>query len=200
MDLRANLGKLTEREREIVYLLVNSNDEGYGLAISLGITEATLRQHTTRIYAKLEVSSRIELITQLRCHFCNQQKYRKTALVIDDDENWLLIVQNYLEVFNLEVKSTNRGKTALKIMKEDPPDLVILDLMMPDLDGYQVLEQMRIDPCLLKIPVIIITAKDLTEKDFELGLPLLAKGELFEQELENTVLKKIKDPVETPQD
>lgn len=193
MDLLSQLEKLTEREREIVYLLVNTDDIGYGLAVSLGITEATLRQHTTRIYAKLAVSSRLELITELRCHFCNQQKCRKTALVIDDDENWLLIVQSYLEVFNLEVKSANRGRTALKIMQESPPDIVILDLMMPDVDGYQVLEQMQSDPRLQKIPVIIITAKDLTAKDMELGLPLLSKGERFEQELENTVLKKIKD-------
>jgi CheY-like chemotaxis protein/DNA-binding CsgD family transcriptional regulator len=200
MDLLDQFGKLTSREREIVYLLINTDDEGYSLALSLGITEQTLRQHTTHIYAKLQVASRLELITQLRCHFCNNQKCRKIALIIDDDENWLLIVQNYLEVFNLEIKTANRGKTALKIIKDNPPDLVILDLMMPDVDGYQVLEHMRIDPQLQNIPVIIITAKDIEEKDIELGLPLLLKGEQFEQELVDSVLKKIKDVIkDSPQ-
>jgi CheY-like chemotaxis protein/DNA-binding CsgD family transcriptional regulator len=193
MDLQTKLEKLTEREKEIVYLLVNTDDIGCGLALSLGIKETTLRQHATKIYTKLGISGRLELINKLRCHFCEHQNQRNTTLVVDDDENWLLIVQSYLEVFNLDVITANSGRSAIEMMRKKPPDLVVLDLMMPDVDGYQVLKEMRSNPYLRNIPVIIITAKDITLEDKQLGLPLLPKGDHFEEAFENMILQTIRN-------
>ena len=112
---------------------------------------------------------------------------------MDDDENWLLIVQSYLEVFNLDVITANSGRSAIEMMRKEPPDLVVLDLMMPDVDGYQVLKEMRSNPYLQNISVIIITAKDITLEDKQLGLPLLPKGDHFEEAFENMILQTIRN-------
>src|SRR5690606_34209811 len=57
------------------------------------------------------------------------------------------------------------GRVALDCVERDPPDLILLDLMMPEMDGFQFLAELRRDPGRRELPVIVLTAADLTEED-----------------------------------
>lgn len=83
---------------------------------------------------------------------------KNTILIVDDDETNLDLLSVILASEEYKLLTVDNGKNALDIVKSDQVDLVLLDLMMPDVDGYQVLRVMRDNPRLKKIPVIVITA------------------------------------------
>jgi signal transduction histidine kinase/DNA-binding response OmpR family regulator len=92
-----------------------------------------------------------------------------TVLVIDDDPNAIEIVTRQLEhVGSYKVISAHGGQAGLDRVAESRPDLIILDLMMPEIDGFTVIERLDQNPTTSTIPVIVLTAKDLTihERDF----------------------------------
>lgn len=79
-------------------------------------------------------------------------------MVVDDEKNILMLYQSELEEEGYEVVAANSGKEALELFDKEKPDLVTLDIMMPDIDGIQVLRQLKQkDP---NIPVIMLTAYD----------------------------------------
>ena len=79
-----------------------------------------------------------------------------TILVIDDDKNILAILQMYLKKEGFDVATGERGDTALKIFEQTQPALVLLDVMLPGLDGWSVLGQLR---QISNVPVIMLTGK-----------------------------------------
>ncbi len=83
----------------------------------------------------------------------------KTVLVVDDEAEARRLVSFMLEREDLKVETAGDGKEALRKALEAPPDLVILDVMMPDVDGYQVCRQFRDDPRLAHVPILILTAR-----------------------------------------
>jgi len=89
-------------------------------------------------------------------------------LLVDDDPNIRQLVNLYLEKEGYDVILSDRGDDALKKFRESPPNLVLLDLMLPGIDGLQVCREMR---KLSNIPIIMLTAKDETF-DKVLGLEL----------------------------
>ncbi len=80
-------------------------------------------------------------------------------LVVDDDFETLRLVGIMLERQGFEIIASNNGEQALVQAKNEHPDLIILDIMMPNLDGYQVCKQLRSDPVTANIPVLMFTAK-----------------------------------------
>jgi sigma-B regulation protein RsbU (phosphoserine phosphatase) len=84
-------------------------------------------------------------------------------LVVDDNEVTRDILMRHLERQGHQVAVTENGATALKILSEETFDLVLLDILMPGLSGYQVLEKMKADTQLRDIPVIMISALDETD-------------------------------------
>ena len=96
---------------------------------------------------------------------------KPTILVVDDTPDNLALMSSLLKD-SYRVKLANHGEKALKIAaSESPPDLILLDIMMPDLDGYQVCERLKADPGTRDIPVIFLTAKTEVE-DEQHGLAL----------------------------
>lgn len=97
----------------------------------------------------------------------------KKLLYVDDDADIREIVQMSLSLDGkLDVHTCDGGERALQIMREQRPDLVVLDVMMPGMDGPALLKRMRLDPALARIPVIFMTAKvskEETEKFRELS-------------------------------
>ncbi len=81
-------------------------------------------------------------------------------LVVDDDMLNRTLLAASLEDQGYSVETAEDGQVALALLREGPFDVVLLDLLMPEMDGYQVLEQMKADPYLRHIPVIIISALD----------------------------------------
>lgn len=96
---------------------------------------------------------------------------RPTILVVDDTPENLMLMQALLRD-HYKVKGANNGERALKIaMGDAPPDLILLDIMMPGMDGYEVCRQIKADPRAQHIPVIFLTAKAQAE-DEAYGLSL----------------------------
>jgi DNA-binding response OmpR family regulator len=84
-----------------------------------------------------------------------------TVLLVEDDLDVRDPLQDYLEAKGFDVVPAGTGKQALDFLLTEgatPPDIVILDLMMPLVNGWQVLEQMRGHPQLARIPVVVLTA------------------------------------------
>src|SRR5512133_3982652 len=94
---------------------------------------------------------------------------KSTILVVDDTPENLTLMSHLLWGL-YKVKVANGGETALKIaMSDAPPDLILLDIMMPDMDGYEVCRRLKCDPRTMNIPIIFLTAKAGLE-DEEKGL------------------------------
>jgi signal transduction histidine kinase/CheY-like chemotaxis protein len=86
-----------------------------------------------------------------------------TIMVIDDDPNAReIITQQLAQTGSYRVRTASNGREGLERIAEERPDLIILDLMMPEVDGFAVLEELDRDPATRAIPVIVVTAKDLT--------------------------------------
>jgi len=83
----------------------------------------------------------------------------KLILCIEDEQEMIDLIRLILNRRGFEVKGANGGKEGLEIIRAEHPDLVLLDLMMPDMDGWEVYQQMKADDSTKDIPVIIVTAK-----------------------------------------
>lgn len=81
---------------------------------------------------------------------------KKKILAIDDEKNVLDLIEHYMTEDGYEVVQTNKGRRALEIIKEENPDLVILDYRMPETDGIEVLKEIRSDKECGRIPVIML--------------------------------------------
>ena len=79
-------------------------------------------------------------------------------LLVEDEENIRDVIKLNLELENFEVVSIGNGKQAIKIINEQHFDLMILDVMLPEVDGFQICEQVRMSN--LEVPIIFLTAKD----------------------------------------
>lgn len=94
-----------------------------------------------------------------------QQLVMQTILIVDDSPENLSILGELLQPL-YQVRATTSGARALHIAATEPrPDLILLDVMMPELDGYQVFEQLRANPLTSNIPVIFVTAMDSIEAE-----------------------------------
>ncbi len=93
-------------------------------------------------------------------------------LIVDDDIDSLKLIGLMLQRHGYEVAAANAGNQAVNKAASDVPDLIILDVMMPDMDGYEVTRRLRANPTTRSIPIIMFTAKTLIDdkvKAFELG-------------------------------
>ncbi len=87
------------------------------------------------------------------------EKKIKRILCIEDEQEMIELIRLILTRRGFEVKGANGGKEGLEAIRTQRPDLVLLDLMMPDLDGWEVYQQMKADEQMRDIPVIVVTAK-----------------------------------------
>ncbi|HEX7541288.1 MAG TPA: response regulator [Anaerolineales bacterium] len=87
------------------------------------------------------------------------EKSTKTILCIEDDQEMIDLIRLILRRRGFEILGANSGKEGLEIIRKDHPDLVLLDLMMPEMDGWEVYQQMKADEATKNIPVIVVTAK-----------------------------------------
>lgn len=87
---------------------------------------------------------------------------QKKLLLIDDDPNLILLVKDYLEFRGYEVIPAGNGREGLDIMRTFTPDLIICDVMMPEMDGYTFVETIRSDVSTNWVPVIFLSARGQT--------------------------------------
>jgi CheY-like chemotaxis protein len=86
-------------------------------------------------------------------------------LVIEDDADQRAIIRTALTLPKWEVIEAGNGQSALEKMRERPPDVVVLDLMMPEMDGFEFMARLHANPDWRDIPVFVVTALDLSEAD-----------------------------------
>jgi putative two-component system response regulator len=98
------------------------------------------------------------------------QPVKPTILVVDDISANLALIASLLHT-TYTVKAVNRGAKALKLVADEQPDLILLDIMMPDMDGYEVCRRLKADPLLSHIPVIFLTSKNDVESE-QIGMDL----------------------------
>jgi DNA-binding response OmpR family regulator len=96
---------------------------------------------------------------------------QKHIVCIDDDSQVLTTLRLVLEHEGFQVTTASGGRQGLEAIRQLKPDLILLDLMMPDMDGWEVYQQVKVDDALRPIPVVIFTAKGGTI-DRSIGLQI----------------------------
>ena len=92
-------------------------------------------------------------------------RQQKHVLVVDDDPNIADMLRQFLPESDFKVDSALDGIAGLKAIKANRPDILLLDIVMPRLDGFGVIEKLRTNPQTRNMPIIVISAKDLTENE-----------------------------------
>lgn len=124
--------------------------------------------------------------------------YEATILVVDDTPENLVVLGDLLQSL-YRVRAANSGRRALRIAASEPrPDLILLDVMMPDMDGYAVLARLRTESRTRDIPVIFVTAMDGME-DEERGLALGAVDYITKPLRPSIVLARVRTQLELKQ-
>ena len=124
----------------------------------------------------------------------------RTVLIIDDQPFFINMQQTILKQQGYQVLSSTSGPEGLKLAKKHKPDLILLDIEMPGMDGFAVCQQLRKDEELRQIPVIILTGTQdlkLNEKAFKAGADITVLKSISGERLINMVriaLEKGKSP------
>jgi PAS domain S-box-containing protein len=120
---------------------------------------------------------------------------RGSVLVVDDEENVRALVRETLSGDGFELREAADGEEALAAVEAEKPDVIVLDLIMPGLDGFAVLEGLQADPASRLIPVVVLTARRLTQKEQELlrqrAVALLEKSAYSAAELRRLVRQAV---------
>ena len=115
----------------------------------------------------------------------------QTILVVDDDANIVRLVRSYLEQAGFRVETAADGKSALQAVRTLRPDLVVLDLMLPWMDGLSVTQAVRMDPSLAATPILMLTAR-VDDVDRIIGLEMGADDYVTKPFNPREVLARVK--------
>lgn len=114
----------------------------------------------------------------------------KKVLIIEDDPSFLRAVSHILEKEGYDVTVASNGMTGLRMAKEDKPDLLILDVMLPGIDGFEICNRLRNEPETVKLPIIMLSAKG-QETDKTTGLKVGANNYLTKPVDRTVLLEKV---------
>ena len=108
------------------------------------------------------------LVGAIRKHLRPRMDGPSTILVVDDELRDLEMMADVLDSAGYSPLAARGGREALEILERTRPDAVLLDLLMPEIDGFEVIRRIKENPTLHDIPIFVLTAKDLTEVDIAL--------------------------------
>ena len=89
------------------------------------------------------------------------------VLIVDDDQDSRTLLEDYLEAVGLDVIAASNGRDAFEVLAKEVPDVILLDLTMPIMDGMTFLDHLRADPYHAGLPVIVLTSRDLTAGELQ---------------------------------
>lgn len=115
---------------------------------------------------------------------------KRRILVVDDEPDFLMAIKAMLEANNFIVLTAVDGQEGLSLARQEKPDLIVLDLMLPKMDGYKVCRFLKFDEKYRKIPVIMLTARG-QEDDKQLGKEMGADCYIVKSEHPEILLEKI---------
>ncbi len=116
----------------------------------------------------------------------------KTILIVDDEPNILLSVEFLMKREGFEVRTAEDGQVAIEMLAENRPDLMILDVMMPRKNGFDVCKQVRADPDFKNLPIILLSAKG-REVEIAKGLSLGADAYITKPFSTHELVSKVKE-------
>jgi GAF domain-containing protein/CheY-like chemotaxis protein len=163
----------------IVCSIVDNQDKGFSLGAADYLTKPVLQDDLIQALARLNGDGSI-----------------RDVLVIDDDEDDLRLVEKILQDGDqYQVRTANGGPQGLNAIYEKAPHAIILDLMMPELDGFSLLETIRSNANFRDIPVIIFTAGDLSEEQkmhlAEMSQQMIYKNAFEEEDLLKSIQRAL---------
>jgi CheY-like chemotaxis protein/two-component sensor histidine kinase len=132
----------------VMLTIVDEKNKGYALGASEYVTKPIDRERLRALLGR----------------FCDQGAGRR-ALIVEDDEDTRRWLHRALEREGWEVSEAANGREGLERLAKAPVNLILLDLMMPEMDGFEFLAERRKSKALDRIPVIVVTAADLSEDD-----------------------------------
>jgi len=170
----------------VMVTMVDDKNIGYALGAAEYLTKPIGRKPLADAVARFRADCP-------QCPHCR-------VLVVEDDETTLEMNRRTLEKLGLGVVEARNGKEALAVLEREQPCLILLDLMMPVMDGFQFAAELRKHESWRSIPVIVVTAKELTREDRERltgGVEkVLTKGALNREELLGEVRKQVTECVD----
>ncbi len=133
-----------------------------------------------------------ELLATLRSSL---QADIETILVVEDDADNRTLVATTLMEEGIEVRAASNGEEALRSLQQERPDAIVLDLMMPQMDGFELMAHLGANPAWARIPVVIMTAKLLTHEDIQrlrkAGRSVVVKGRSDAETMVASVLRAL---------
>jgi PAS domain S-box-containing protein len=139
--------------------------------------------------------SKETLLEALSRHIISDGKTSFTCLIIDDDQETLRLVSEVLNSVGGAPVAIDNGKNALEFLKEHKVDVILLDLVMPEMDGFEVLRRVKELPELQHLPIVIMTAKEITPAEKALldreSRGFIRKGDKWKDQLLACIRKVI---------
>ncbi len=132
----------------VMLTIVDNKNLGYALGAADYLTKPIQRDRLLAILEK----------------YCPPSEFAK-VLVVEDDLVTLEVIRHLLEKTGIQVAEAENGRVALERLAEGQPGLILLDLMMPEMDGFQFVDHVRQHEAWRAIPIVVVTAKDLTAED-----------------------------------
>jgi len=183
---------LTASTPVLIISITNNNEPGIALGATYSFTKPVKRAELVDSLKKISSKLRLE---------------SPRVLIIDDDENTLELLNSMIEPEGFEVTKAYGGKEGIqKLFSERQPDILILDLMMPETSGFDIISSLRADARTKDIPLIVCTSREFTEKNIdELNgelkehlISIMKKGTFGRKELINRIkqlamLKRLND-------
>jgi signal transduction histidine kinase/CheY-like chemotaxis protein len=135
----------------VMLTLVDEKKKGFSLGAAEYLVKPVNRDHLRAVLGSFRDG--------------HTSKNSPAVMVVDDDDGARTLVRRLLREEGWHVIEAENGRVALERLRRGVPDLILLDLMMPEMDGFAFLTELRKMPAYLKIPVVIVTAKDLTDEE-----------------------------------
>ena len=132
----------------VMLTMVDDKSKGYALGATDYLQKPIARDRLQGILARYQ-----------------REEGPRTALLVEDDPDTREVTGRALQSAGWQVLEAANGKEALALLAEQTPTLILLDLMMPVMDGFEFLTRMRANPAYRDIPVIVVTAKDLSVEE-----------------------------------
>jgi signal transduction histidine kinase/DNA-binding response OmpR family regulator len=169
---------------EALERITNSHDEVTVVAFS---TDVSAESRSLSAGAKAFLRKPVERAALIAVIDRANAPVRKTLLVVDDDPDALDLAVAMVEDGGYQIATAVNGREALEAIARQRPDAIILDLMLPEMDGFEVVHRMSLNPDWRNIPVILLTARDLSHEErraLDIGAArVIQKGSFSRDEL-----------------
>lgn len=181
------LGKIKHGETVVV------NCSGHTFSAEKHVLEDRFSLHLTPSIAGSEPT-----LDDLDVALAQLEEQARAVVIIDDNPNDSRIIRRFLQHYKkYRVFDVSNGPDGIDLVQQRKPDLVILDLTLPDMDGFMILERLKTDPATRNIPVIIVSARALAEEEWRFlqtqGVSVWEKGGFRPQELVGHIVRTLGD-------